>query len=302
MKNNSWIIYTFLVVITWGVWGAFSAWPTQEYGYPDQWIYIIWSLTMLIPCYFSLRGKKFDTSGKAIFYGCLVGFTGAGGQLLLFKTLAMGAPAYLVFPIISISPAITVIMSLGILKERITKLGFVGVALALLSIVMFSISSNNGEQSDGITWLVYSVIICAAWGIQAFFMKRASNEGVQDSSIFGYMTITGIILAPIAWLMLLDTSISYPWAAIVSTAFIQVLNAIGALCLVMALARGKATIIAPCTNALAPVLTAVISLIIYQAVPGTWSLIGIVLAVTGSTIMVYSEEKKQTLNITQSEI
>ncbi|HGN1706336.1 TPA: DMT family transporter [Providencia rettgeri] len=297
MKNNSWIIYTFLVVITWGVWGAFSAWPTQEYGYPDQWIYIIWSLTMLIPCYFSFRGKKFDTSGKAIFYGCLVGFTGAGGQLLLFKTLAMGAPAYLVFPIISISPAITVIMSLGILKEKITKLGFVGVALALLSIVMFSISSNNGEQSDGITWLIYSVIICAAWGIQAFFMKRASNEGVQDSSIFGYMTLTGIILAPIAWLMLPDTSISYPWTAIISTAFIQVLNAIGALCLVMALARGKATIIAPCTNALAPVLTAVISLIIYQAVPGTWSLIGIVLAVTGSTIMVYSEEKKQTLNI-----
>lgn len=301
MKNNSWIIYTFLVVLTWGVWGAFSAWPTTAYGYPDQWIYIIWSLTMLIPCYFSLRGKKFNTSGKAIFYGCLIGFTGAGGQLLLFKTLAMGAPAYLVFPIISISPAITVIMSLGILKEKITKLGSVGVFFALLSIIMFSISSNNGEDVAGITWLIYSIIICAAWGIQAFFMKRASNDGIEDSSIFGYMTITGIVLAPIAWLMLPDSSISYPLMAIVSTAFIQVLNAIGALCLVMALARGKATIIAPCTNALAPVLTAVISLIIYQTVPSAWSLIGIILAVTGSTIMVYSEEKKQNINTVTNE-
>ncbi|WP_241825849.1 DMT family transporter [Izhakiella australiensis] len=291
MNNKSWIVYTFMVVVTWGVWGAFSAWPTTHYGYPDQWIYIIWSLTMLIPCYFALRGQRFDFSGKAIFYGCLIGFTGAGGQLLLFKTLAMGAPAYLVFPIISISPAITVIMSLALLKERVNKLGSIGVVLALLSIVTFSISSSDGQQANGLLWLVYSVLICVAWGVQAFFMKQAANQGVHDSSIFGYMTLTGIILAPVAWLMLADKGASYPLMATLSTAFIQLLNAVGALCLVMALSRGKATIIAPCTNALAPVLTAVLSLIIYQSMPGFWAFIGIVLAISGSTMMVYSEEK-----------
>lgn len=181
VNNTSWIVYTFLVVITWGVWGAFSAWPTTHYGYPDQWIYIIWSLTMLIPCYFALRGQRFDTSGTAILYGCLIGFTGAGGQLLLFKTLAMGAPAYLVFPIISISPAITVLMSLALLKERVNRLGGLGVLLALLSIVMFSISRGDGDRDGGLLWLLYSVVICAAWGVQAFFMKRASNLGVADS-------------------------------------------------------------------------------------------------------------------------
>lgn len=298
VNNKSWIVYTFLVVITWGVWGAFSAWPTTHYGYPDQWIYIIWSLTMLIPCYFSLRGQRFNTSGAAILYGCLIGFTGAGGQLLLFKTLAMGAPAYLVFPIISISPAITVLMSLVLLKERVNKLGAVGVVLALLSIVMFSISSGNGDTGQGLLWLVYSVIICAAWGVQAFFMKRASNLGIEDGTVFGYMTLTGIILAPVAWFMLADKGASYPLMATVSTALIQVLNAVGALCLVMALSRGKATIIAPCTNALAPVLTAVISLIIYQSMPGIWSMAGIFLAISGSTMMVYSEEKQNAAKLT----
>lgn len=297
MSNKSWIIYTFLVVATWGVWGAFSAWPTMTYGYPDQWIYIIWSLTMLIPCYFSLRGKKFDRSGKALFYGCLVGFTGAGGQLLLFKVLAMGAPAYLVFPIISISPAITVLMSLAILKERVNKTGALGVVIALISIIMFSISSGDGKQTSGMLWLLYSVIICFAWGIQAFFMKKAATQGIQDSSMFGYMTLTGILLAPVAWMMLADKSVSYPVIAIASTACIQLLNAVGALCLVMALSRGKATIIAPCTNALAPVLTAIISLIIYQSMPGMWALAGIILAISGSTMMVYSEERKNTANI-----
>ena len=36
----------------WGVWGAFSSLPTEQYGYPDEMVYIIWSLTMLIPAYF----------------------------------------------------------------------------------------------------------------------------------------------------------------------------------------------------------------------------------------------------------
>lgn len=297
MSNKSWIMYTFLTVVTWGVWGAFSAWPTNNYSYPEQWIYIIWSLTMLIPCCFSLRGQHFDFSGKAIFYGCLIGFTGAGGQLLLFKVLAMGAPAYLVFPIISVSPAITVLMSLLILKERVNKIGAIGVVLALISIIMFSLGSDSGNKTSGLLWLVYSIIICFAWGIQAFFMKKASTQGVNDSSLFGYMTITGILLAPVAWLMLEDKSASYPIMAIASTAGIQVLNAVGALCLVMALSRGKATIIAPCTNALAPVLTAIISLIIYQSMPGILAFVGIVLAISGSTIMVYSEEKKNAVKI-----
>ncbi len=51
------------------------------------------------------------------------------------------------------------------------------------------------------------------------------------------------------------------------TAITQVLNAVGALFLVMALARGKASIVAPTTNALAPALTVIISLIAYQTLP-----------------------------------
>jgi uncharacterized membrane protein len=72
----------------------------------------------------------------------------------------------------------------------------------------------------------------------------------------------------------------------------QVLNAVGALFLVMALARGKASIVAPTTNALAPALTVIISLIAYQTLPSFYGAIGIALALIGSTLMVYSDEKR----------
>ena len=58
----------------------------------------------------------------------------------------------------------------------------------------------------------------------------------------------------------------------------------------MALCRGKATIVAPVTNALAPVLTIVLSLVVYQTLPSVYGFIGIVLAIGGSTLMVYADE------------
>src|SRR6201991_3151545 len=119
--TRSWIFYAALLILFWGVWGAFSALPSTKYGYPDEMIYSIWALTMIIPAAFALRGQRFDRRPQATFYGLLIGLTGAGGQLLLFQALTMG-PAYLIFPIVSISPAITVLMAMVLLRGRLKPL------------------------------------------------------------------------------------------------------------------------------------------------------------------------------------
>jgi drug/metabolite transporter (DMT)-like permease len=85
--------------------------------------------------------------------------------------------------------------------------------------------------------------------------------------------------------------LAFPWQAPALTAITQLLNAVGALFLVMAMSRGKASIVAPVTNALAPVLTIVLSLIVFRTWPTGFQLGGIVLALVGSSLMVYSSEK-----------
>ena len=55
------------------------------------------------------------------------------------------------------------------------------------------------------------------------------------------------------------------------------LNSIGALCLVYALRLGKAIIVVPMT-ALAPVLTVILSLLIYRVVPHPLVLTGLLFA------------------------
>lgn len=289
--KRSWILYATLLVVFWGVWGAFSSLPTSLYGYPNEMVYIIWSFTMLIPAYFALRGNRFDRRPVAAGYGLLAGLTGAGGQLLLFQALSNG-PAYLIFPLVSLSPVITVLMAVAILRERIQRLAVIGAVAALAAIVLFSISGGGDDSNTTGPWLLMAIIICVAWGTQAFFMRKAALVGINDGTIFGWMTISGLLLIPVALVMMGGLPSGAPWQAPALTAVTQVLNAAGALFLVMALSRGKAAVVAPITNALAPVLTIVLSLAVYQTLPSIYGAIGIVLALGGSTLMVYSDEKR----------
>jgi drug/metabolite transporter (DMT)-like permease len=288
--TRSWIFYAALLILFWGVWGAFSALPSTKYGYPDEMIYSIWALTMIIPAAFALRGQRFDRRPKATVYGLVIGLTGAGGQLLLFQALTMG-PAYLIFPIVSISPAITVVMAMVLLRERISGLAVVGLVAALAAIVLFSVTSASSEGSSG-PWLPLAILICVAWGVQAYFMRKTATIGVNEATTFGWMAISGLILIPFALFSLGGIPTNFPWQAPALTAGTQLLNAVGALFLVMAFSRGKATIVAPTTNALAPALTIVVSLIAYQTLPTLYGTIGIVLALVGSTLMVYADEKR----------
>jgi drug/metabolite transporter (DMT)-like permease len=257
-RTRSWIFYATLLVLFWGVWGAFSALPATRYGYPDEMIYSIWALTMIIPAVVVLRGQRFD---------------------------------YLIFPIVAVSPAITVLMALGLLRERVTMLAAVGLVAALIAIVLFSISSGEDDVSTG-PWLILAIIICVAWGVQAYFMRKAATIGVNDATTFGWMAITALALIPVALISIGGPALDFPWQAPALTAGTQILNAVGALFLVMALSRGKASIVAPTTNALAPALTIIVSLIAYRTLPSVYGAIGIVLALVGSTLMVYSDEKR----------
>jgi drug/metabolite transporter (DMT)-like permease len=288
--DRSWIVYAALLVAFWGTWGALSSLPTKWYDYPDEMIYIIWALTMLIPAYFGMRGVTFDRRPIAAFYGLIIGLTGAGGQLVLFQALTIG-PAYLIFPIIALSPAVTVLMAIALLRERLTTLSVIGLIAALAALLLFNISDTSGDVTTG-PWLILAIGIFIAWGVQAFYMKKAATVGVNDGTTFAYMTISGLLLIPVAFLMMGGYPGGFPWQAPALTAGTQVLNAVGALFLVMALSRGKATIVAPSTNALSPVLTVILSLAIYQTMPSIYAAIGIALAIGGSTLMIYTDEQK----------
>ena len=289
MKTRPWLIYAIITTVFWGVWGALIEIP-EKAGFPATLGYSVWALTMIPPALIALKKinwrPKFDK--KSIFLGCVIGFTGAGGQLILFQALKTG-PAYLVFPFISLSPVITIILSYIFLKERASKRGWLGIILALIAIPLLSYSPPENSGISGYLWIILSLLVFLAWGIQAYVMRFA-NQTMKAEGIFFYMTLTGLLLIPFALLMTdFSQNINWGFNGPYLTAMIQILNAVGALMIVYAFRYGKAIIVSPLTNAVAPVITIIISLSIYQVIPHPIIITGMVLAL-GSILLMALED------------
>jgi uncharacterized membrane protein len=108
---------------------------------------------------------------------------------------------------------------------------------------------------------------------------------MSAEGIFLYMMATGLLLSPVALAMTdFAQPVNWGWNGPGLAMLVQVLNAIGALTLVYALRYGKAIIVVPMT-ALAPVITIVLSLMLYGVVPGTPMVAGIVLATLAMYLM-----------------
>ncbi len=288
-KKKLWLLYALVTTLFWGVWGALIGTSV----YPGTIIYIIWSATMIIPAIVALKtiGWKPEMDGKSIFYGIIIGLLGAGGQLVLFTGAIANGPAYLIFPIISLSPVVTILLSLFFLKEKATTRGWIGISLALLAIPFLSYQDPADHLTHGILWLVFALLVFLAWGLQAYFMKFA-NGRMKAESIFFYMTLTGLLLSPVAWFMTRDTALQnlvFSWKEVGYTAAIQILNAIGSLTIVYAFRYGKAIIVSPLTNAVAPVITVIISLILYKTMPHNIILIGMVLSVLSMFVLAFED-------------
>lgn len=283
--GRAWLFNALITVVLWGFWGAFS-YLSPAHGFPDTLVYCVWALTMIPPAFIALRlaGGKLERSPRAIGYGMAIGLLGAGGQMVLFYAVTRG-PAYLIFPIISLSPLVTIVMSFALLGERTGKLGLVGIVLALIALPIFNYAPADGTAASGSTWFVMALVVMLCWGVQAYFMKSANNH-MSAEGIFFYMMIAGLLLVPVAW-VLTDWSkpVNWGWDGPALAAGIQVLNAIGALTLVFAFRYGKAIIVAPLSNAGAPLATAVISLIALGVMPDTLKIVGLVLALAASLML-----------------
>ena len=284
MNATSWLRYALLTTLMWGVWGAFTALPS-EHGFPDTLTYVVWALTMIAPAIWALRraDRRLQRDARSVRLGLAIGLLGAGGQMLLFRAVTVG-PTYFIFPIIALSPVVTILLSFLLLRERTGKLGLMGITLAVISLPLFDYSPDAQAGHFG-SWFILALAVMLAWGLQAYFIKLA-NATMSAESIFVYMMLTGLLFIPVAFVLTdfskpINLGLSGPWLA----AAVQMLNAIGALLLVYAFRYGKAIVVSPLINAGAPLLTALIALAVAGSLPGPYKLTGIGLALAGALLL-----------------
>ena len=81
--------------------------------------------------------------------------------------------------------------------------------MALAAIVLFTVTGGEAEESSG-PWLLLAILICVAWGVQAYFMRKTATIGVNEATTFGWMTISGLLLIPVALISLGGIPTDFP--------------------------------------------------------------------------------------------
>ncbi len=289
-----WVVLTSLSVLFFGVQAAFIEIPEKFFDppFPITLGYVVWSMTMLACAAFALwRARwKLQYDRRALAYGNGMGLLGSVGTLLLFEALRDG-PAYIIVPIASLYPVVTVVLAATHLKERAGKWAIVGIVLATFAILLLSLQTPGQSPVRGWVWLVWSLLALVMYGLQGWLIKVSANA-LREESVFFYMAATAALLCPIAlWMtdfsLPVNWGLSGPWL----TAAIQLPNAVGALLAIYAYREGKVIIVGPIIG-LYPLVTIVLSLIVYQRVPDMRTFAGMVLALTAIALMALGEARE----------
>jgi drug/metabolite transporter (DMT)-like permease len=288
-----WAITTALATFLFGLNAAFIEVPEKfiHPPFPTTLGYVVWSLMMALCAAVALQrvGWRLEISRKAVLYGAGVGLLGAAGQILLFLALRDG-PAYIVVPIASLYPALTVVLAVVYLREQLTRLALGGIVLALVAILLLSVGEPSGAPIHGWHWLFFCILTLAMWGVQAYLMKTSAGS-VSEESLFFYMAVSAVLLAPAALpLTDLNRPINWHWEGPGLTALIQLPNAVAALLQIYAYREGKIAIVAP-VIALYPVVTIVLSLLVYRTLPDTLTTTGMLLALGAIFLIARAESR-----------
>lgn len=133
--------YLFLIIITWGIWGFLGKYALKYVNISSLVLLeTIWAILfqfVLIFLLFYWKGK-FQLNSTGILLTMLTAFFSMLGLVLFYFTLSKTKVSVLV-PLTALYPVITVILSFVFLKEKVTLVQGIGIALAVVAGVLLSI-------------------------------------------------------------------------------------------------------------------------------------------------------------------
>ena len=107
----SWLVYSLLTILFWGVWGALTKAISADIdAYMNQVLFGIGVLPVMVLVLFSERLAGGVNRPRGICYAFITGVLGGTGNIAFFKAFTEGGKASVVVPATSLSPLVTVIL------------------------------------------------------------------------------------------------------------------------------------------------------------------------------------------------
>ncbi|HEY7307621.1 MAG TPA: EamA family transporter [Bryobacteraceae bacterium] len=133
----SWILYSCVVIVFWGVVGLFQKLGTNRVSAHTLVVWLTVGYILLVPILLARTGVS-GLGRMTLLIGVLGGFTNGLGAWYLFASLEAGAKASIAIPLTALNPLLTIILAFSFLGERLTPVQWVGIAAALIAGAMIS--------------------------------------------------------------------------------------------------------------------------------------------------------------------
>ena len=285
----AWLTWTLLTLFSWGIWAVLSKVLGNALT-PEQ--SQVLSTLGMIPIIgwlafskgVSLRGA----SRRGFLFAFLGGIVTCLGNIPYYSALARGEKVATVVSLTALSPLVTILLAMLILRERMNRVQLAGLALSLAAIWLFNVQGDGGIFSRTV---VYAVLPILLWGLSGFLQKVATNHLSSETAALVYLSAFIPVGAYFA--------VREPWPGEITTRTWMLVLALGFFLafgnftILAAYARGgKAAVIAPLAN-LYPLVSIPIAVLLLRESLGKREIIAIACALASVGALSYESTKKE---------
>ena len=134
---KEWIIYSLICLVLWGLWGAILK---LAYG-GGNWVQVYFASALssfMVALTIFIISRPEIPMDRFTGFALLAGIFGGLGYVAFVKALETGK-ASIIIPLTAIYPAITAVIALAFLNEKISMLKGLGIALAVVAAILLSL-------------------------------------------------------------------------------------------------------------------------------------------------------------------
>lgn len=137
MHLPPWLLYSVLTLLAWGVVGLLQKLSTNYISAESSLIWLVVGFLILEPLFYP-GVAVLHYSRINLAYALISGLLNALGAWALFAALKSGGKASIVAPLTALYPIVVIVLVPIVLHESVTRLQWVGVACALIAVVLLS--------------------------------------------------------------------------------------------------------------------------------------------------------------------
>lgn len=138
-----WLLWSLATIVLWGNWGLVTKIASGGAdAYLNQLLYTVGLLPLMVFVGWTVSKRSAGDArvgrNRGIFWAFLTGILGGLGNIAFFQALVKGGSASVVAPVTALFPVVTVLLALVLLKERLGRTQWLGLALAFVAIYLLS--------------------------------------------------------------------------------------------------------------------------------------------------------------------